>query len=56
MNKEEYAKLHYLLAKVKYNLAEDLIRLSNKKLENKYRNIIQSIDEIEKLIFLDNKE
>lgn len=53
MNKKEYAMLHYLLAKLKYDLAKDMFSITNKKLINKNRSLIESINELEKLIFID---
>jgi len=52
MNKKEYAMLHYLLAKIKYELAKDLSLISNKKLRDKNTSLIKSIDEIEKIILI----
>ena len=52
MNKKEYAMLHYLLAKLKYDLAKDMSTILNKKLLYKNRSLINSIDEIEKLIII----
>lgn len=34
MNKEEYAMLHYLLAKLKYSLFESIRKFDNDKLIN----------------------
>ena len=45
MNKEEYALLHYLLAKLKYNLMKDIDFIPNKTL-------INYINEIEKIIII----
>ena len=52
MNKKEYAMLHYLLAKVKYELAEDLDKVTNKRIQDKNRTLINYINEIEKLIII----
>lgn len=52
MNKKEYALFHYLLAKLKYDLAKDIM-IPNKKLRNKNRSLIESINELEKLVFID---
>ncbi len=52
MNKKEYAMLHYLLAKVKYDLAKDLSKISNKKIQDKNRTLINYINELEKLIIV----
>lgn len=55
MNKEEYAMLHYLLAKVKYDLAKDLVTMSNKKARDKNTTLINDINEIEKLCMVDDE-
>lgn len=53
MNKKEYAMLHYLLAKVKYDLAKDLtLTTLNKKIRDKNETLIKYINEIEKLIVI----
>lgn len=52
MNKKEYAMLHYLLAKVKYDLAKDLSTISNKKIRDKNSTLINYINELEKLIIV----
>lgn len=55
MNKEEYAMLHYLLAKVKYDLSKDLVTMSNKKARDKNTTLINDINEIEKLCMVDDE-
>ena len=50
MDKKEYAMLHYLLAKIKYELAKDLDKITNKKLQDENRTLINYINELEKLI------
>lgn len=52
MSEKEYAMLHYLLAKIKYGLAKDLVKITNKKLQDKNRALINSINELEKLIVI----
>lgn len=52
MDKEEYAELHYLLAKLKYTCAE-MITNSN-ILE--FNNMIEKINDIQRLLFIDGKK
>lgn len=53
MNKEDYAQMHYLLAKLKYLLAKDLMRITNKKLKNQIRGTINNIDNICKIVIIE---
>lgn len=53
MSKEDYAQLHYLLAKLKYTLAELSLNRVNEKLFNKQ---IDEIDDICKICIIDGKE
>lgn len=53
MSKEDYAQLHYLLAKLKYLLAKMCIE--NKK-GNLYNKQIDEIDDICKILIIDGKE
>ena len=48
MNKEEYAMLHYLLAKLKYSLYELMKEYNSHRLKNKYIDLIHKIECIEK--------
>lgn len=51
MDKEEYAELHYLLAKLKYTCAE-MITNSNIL---KFDDMIEKINDIQRLLFIDGK-
>ena len=53
MDKEEYAELHYLLAKLKYCLAEMQINSNHKNLFDKQ---IDEINDICKICIIDGKE
>lgn len=54
MNKEEYAKLHYLLAKMKYEEYKSLIseNLSPKTKQN-IKEMISCIEKIEKICIIE---
>ena len=58
MNKEEYAKLHYLLGKYKYSLGEMIAsNIKNGKQINQYNDLIDEINDILRFcIIMDNKE
>ena len=52
MNKKEYAMLHYLLAKMKYELAVNSTHMQSLKAYRKNEALINNINEIEKLIIV----
>ena len=52
MNKKEYAMLHYLLAKLKYELAVNSTHMQSLKAYRKNEALINNINEIEKLIIV----
>lgn len=52
MNKEEYAQLHYLLAKLKYTYAELMVK-GVKGLE--FDDVIEKINDIQKLLIIGKK-
>lgn len=51
MSKEEYAELHYLLAKLKYTYAE----MALPKVSSAY-DIIEKINDIQRIIIIDKKD
>lgn len=58
MNKEEYAYLHYLLAKIKYEEMETLCTSNNltDRAKSTIKDIINAIEKIEKTCILDGKK
>ena len=54
MDKEEYAELHYLLAKLKYSFAEEVINVPN--LQREYERLDDSIRKIMNAMIIINKE
>lgn len=52
MDKEEYAELHYLLAKLKYTCAE-MLHKSN-MLE--FKDLIEKINDVQRILFIDRKD
>lgn len=54
MNKEEYAQLHYLLAKIKYEEVSTLMSSNiSDKAKNIIKDIISAVEKIEKVCILD---
>lgn len=51
MDKEEYAELHYLLAKLKYTCAEMLNNFNMLELND----MIEKINDVQRMLFVDNK-
>ena len=52
MDKEEYAELHYLLAKLKYTCAEMIDSLNMLELDD----MIEKINDVQRMLFIDKKE
>lgn len=52
MDKEEYAELHYLLAKLKYTCAEMLNNFNRLELND----MIEKINDVQRMLFIDKKE
>lgn len=52
MDKEEYAELHYLLAKLKYTCAEMLNNFNMLELND----MIEKINDVQRMLFIDKKE
>lgn len=50
MSKEEYAELHYLLAKLKYTYAEMALNVSFAD------DIIEKINDIQRIVIIDKKD
>ena len=56
MNKEEYAMLHYLLAKLRYELEISLMECDcNSKYAKQLRNQIEKLNEVSKIFIIDNE-
>lgn len=53
MSKEEYAQLHYLLAKTKYELAKNLSLTNKDECFNEIRKAIRAIEVVERIMMLD---
>lgn len=57
MNKEEYAELHYLLGKYKYDLGEMILKnISNDHIVKQYEGLIDKINDILRFCIIVNKE
>ena len=56
MNKEEYAHFHYLLAKLKYDLCEQMPTIRNDEHYLEVKKYIEEIDDILKLIIIDGED
>lgn len=52
MDKEEYAELHYLLAKLKYTCAEMLNNFNRLELND----VIEKINDIQRILIMDKKD
>ncbi len=53
MNKEEYAKLHYLLAKLKYELEVDFCSATNQEHAIEIKGHIEAIDDVMKVFIIE---
>lgn len=53
MNKEDYAKLHYLLAKLKYELEVDLCSVTNQEYATEIKGHIEAIDDVMKVFVME---
>lgn len=56
MSKEEYAELWYLLGKIKYAIAEDIIKISSSEVRAEQQKILDSIDAITKICIIDKDD
>lgn len=54
MSREEYAEMHYLLAKLKYMLAEMLV--NGPGVKTQYQELIDKIDDICRMCIIDDKK
>ena len=52
MDKEEYAELHYLLAKLKYTCAEMINNFNMLELND----MIEKINDVQNMLFIDGKD
>ena len=52
MDKEEYAELHYLLAKLKYACAEMINNFNMLELND----MIEKINDVQNMLFIDGKD
>lgn len=52
MDKEEYAELHYLLAKLKYTCAEMVNNFNMLELDD----MIEKINDVQRMLFVDKKD
>lgn len=53
MNKEDYAQLHYLLSKLRYELEICFCKSNNKKHADKIRGHITAIEDIMKVFIME---
>lgn len=53
MNKEEYAQFHYLLAKLKFELCEQMATTNIEDVHLELKKQIEEIDDISKIISID---
>lgn len=56
MSKEEYAELWYLLGKLKYAIAEDIIITSSSVVRAEQQKILDGIDAITKICVIDGDD
>ena len=56
MDKEEFAKLHYYLAKMKYELFNCMLTSNSEKVKNDFRKNIRAIERIEKIMFVNSSK
>ena len=56
MSKEEYAELWYLLGKIKYVIAEDIIKISSSEVRAEQQKILDSIYTITKICIIDKDD
>lgn len=52
MSKEEYAELHYLLAKLKYTYAEMINSVSMLEIND----LIEKINDVQRILIIDEKD
>lgn len=52
MSKEEYAELHYLLAKLKYSCAEMIGSVSMLEIDD----MIEKINDVQRILIVDGKD
>lgn len=52
MDKEEYAELHYLLAKLKYTCAEMINNISMLEIDD----MIKKINDVQRILIVDGKD
>lgn len=52
MDKEEYAELHYLLAKLKYTCAEMISNVNMLEIDD----IIENINNVQRVLIIDGKD
>lgn len=53
MDKEEYAELHYLLAKLKYTCAEIVVKSVSSSV---FDDMIEKINDIQRILIIDKKD
>ena len=53
MNKEEYAQFHYLLAKLKFDLCEEMGTTGNDERYLEMQKQVEEIDDISKILIID---
>lgn len=52
MDKEEYAELHYLLAKLKYTCAEMINNINMLEIDD----LIEKINDVQRILIVDGKD
>lgn len=52
MDKEEYAELHYLLAKLKYTCAEMINNINMLEIDD----VIKNINDVQRILIVDGKD